>query len=50
MIKLVEERGLRRVDYEQWLKIDAHEKANAREQAPREKVITVDDMLQLVDA
>jgi ferredoxin--NADP+ reductase len=50
LLKLVGERDLRRVDYEQWLKIDAHEKANAREQAPREKVITVEDMLQLVDA
>ena len=47
---LLGERGVRRVNYADWLKIDAHEKANAREQSPREKAVTVADMLSVIDS
>ncbi|MDP7548112.1 MAG: FAD-dependent oxidoreductase [Alphaproteobacteria bacterium] len=42
-------KGARVVDYDDWLTLDAHEKAQAREGAPREKLITVAAMLEILD-
>jgi NADPH-dependent glutamate synthase beta subunit-like oxidoreductase len=50
LIGLLNDRGVRRIDYAEWLKVDAHEKATARDEAPREKVVTVADMLSVIDA
>jgi ferredoxin--NADP+ reductase len=47
--KALAEKGARVVDYDDWLRLDAHEKAQAREGAPREKEITVAAMLGIVD-
>ena len=41
--------GGRIVSYDDWLTLDAHEKAAAREGAPREKLITVAAMLGVLD-
>ena len=49
LTELLDARGARRVSYDDWLKIDAHEKATAREQSPREKLITVGAMLDLIN-
>ena len=42
-------KGARVVDYTDWLSLDAYEKAQAREGAPREKIITVAAMLGILD-
>lgn len=42
-------KGTRIVSYPDWQTLDAHEKAQAREGAPREKIIVVADMLELLD-
>ncbi|NQV60646.1 MAG: FAD-dependent oxidoreductase [Alphaproteobacteria bacterium] len=47
--KLLASKGARVVDYNDWLALDAHEKAQARDGAPREKVITVAAMLGILD-
>ena len=39
------ERGSRIVTYEEWQKIDAHEREKAGPEAPRRKLVTVEDML-----
>ncbi len=45
----VTKNGGRIVDFDDWLTLDAHEKAEAREGAPREKLITVAAMLRVLD-
>ncbi len=47
---LLDERGVRRVGYEEWKRIDAAETAAATDPAPRRKLVTLDDMLSLLDA
>ena len=42
-------KGARIVNYDDWQVLDAHEKANARDGAPREKEITVAAMLEVLD-
>ena len=42
-------KGVRVVDYNDWLTLDAYEKGHAREGAPREKLITVAAMLGVLD-
>jgi ferredoxin--NADP+ reductase len=42
-------KGTRIVNYDDWQVLDAHEKANARDGAPREKEITVAAMLGVLD-
>jgi ferredoxin--NADP+ reductase len=42
-------KGTRIVTYDDWQTLDAHEKANAREGAPREKEITVAAMMGVLD-
>ena len=42
-------KGTRIVDYDDWLTLDALEKTQAREGAPREKLITVAAMLGVLD-
>ena len=42
-------KGTRIVNYDDWQVLDAHEKANARDGAPREKEITVAAMLEVLD-
>ncbi|PJK31629.1 FAD-dependent oxidoreductase [Minwuia thermotolerans] len=46
---LLQDRGLRHTDYEDWMKIDEAEQANAPEAAPRRKFVTIPDMLAIVD-
>ena len=47
---LLDDRGVRRVGYEEWKRIDAAETAAAADPAPRRKLVTLDDMLSLLDA
>ena len=42
-------KGARVVDYADWLTLEAYENAQAREGAPREKLITVAAMLGVLD-
>jgi len=42
-------KGTRIVNYDNWQVLDAHERANARDGAPREKEITVAAMLEVLD-
>lgn len=44
--KLAEDRGLKVVRFRDWQNIDEAEKANAREDAPREKFVHVDHMIE----
>jgi ferredoxin--NADP+ reductase len=48
--ELLASKGVRVVDYTDWLTLDAHEQARAREGAPREKLITVAAMLGVLDS
>jgi ferredoxin--NADP+ reductase len=43
---LAEERGLKIVRYRDWQNIDEAEKSRAREDAPREKFVHVDHMIE----
>ncbi|MBT3330245.1 MAG: FAD-dependent oxidoreductase [Rhodospirillaceae bacterium] len=45
----LQKNGARIVNYDDWQALDAHEKANARDGAPREKEITVAAMLGVLD-
>jgi len=45
--KLLEGRGVRTTSYEDWLKIDAKETGEASEEAPRKKVCSVEEMLEI---
>jgi len=47
--RLLEERNIRWISYEDWKKIDATEIANATPDAPRRKFCTVEEMLAVVD-
>jgi ferredoxin--NADP+ reductase len=46
---LLEERGIRWVSFEDWTAIDAAERAAAPGEAPRRKLIEVEDMLAVLD-
>lgn len=43
--ELLQKNGGRTVTYDEWQKIDEHERANAGPEAPRRKLVTVEDML-----
>jgi ferredoxin--NADP+ reductase len=45
---VLESRGARRVDYQEWLKLDEYEKTNAPGEAPRRKLVTVSEMLEVL--
>jgi ferredoxin--NADP+ reductase len=47
--ELLEERGIRWVSFEDWMAIDAAERAAAPGEAPRRKLIEVEDMLAVLD-
>jgi ferredoxin--NADP+ reductase len=47
--ELLEERGIRWVSFEDWTAIDAAERAAAPGEAPRRKLIEVEDMLAVLD-
>lgn len=47
--ELLHSRGLRSVSYADWKKIDALEIENATEPSPRQKFVTIDDMLDALD-
>lgn len=42
------EKGTRVITYEEWQKIDAHEREKARPESPRRKLVTVEDMLNII--
>ena len=46
---LLRERGVRHIDYPEWKRIEAAEEAAAAPGAPRRKLVTVGDMLALLD-
>ena len=48
--RLIAERGARQVSFEEWRRIEAAETGRARAGSPREKFVTVDDMLAAVQA
>lgn len=47
--KLLKERSIRSVSYADWKKIEAAEVENARGEHPREKFVTIEDMLDVLD-
>ena len=47
--KLLKERSIRSVSYADWKKIEAAEIENARGEHPREKFVTIEDMLDVLD-
>jgi len=47
--ELLHSRGIRSVSYADWKKIDAMELKNATDPSPRQKFITVEDMLEALD-
>jgi ferredoxin--NADP+ reductase len=47
--RLLAERGVRWVDFDDWRAIDAAERAAAPEEAPRRKFLCVEDMLKVLD-
>ena len=47
--ELLEERGIRWISFEDWTAIDAAERAAAPGEAPRRKLIEVEDMLAVLD-
>ena len=47
MIKIIKSKNLTATSFEDWEKIDSYEKKNAKDQAPREKILTIKEMLNL---
>lgn len=48
MRALMQEKGARVINYAEWQKIDAHEREKARPEAPRRKLVTIEDMLNVI--
>lgn len=48
MRALLGELGTRVVTYDEWQKIDAHEREKARPESPRRKLVRVEDMLDII--
>ena len=47
LIKIIKLKNLTATSFEDWEKIDSYEKKNAKDQAPREKILTIKEMLNL---
>lgn len=47
---LLSDRAVRRVNYEEWLRLDNHEKGNAVGESPRRKLVTVVEMMNFLDS
>ena len=49
LIEMLGDRGARMVSYQDWQTLDAHEQAQAGDAAPRRKLVTVEEMLGVLD-
>ena len=47
LIKIIKLKNLTATSFEDWEKIDSYEKKNAKDQAPRKKILTIKEMLNL---
>ena len=47
LIELIKSKNLKSTSFENWEKIDSYEKKNAVEPAPRKKILTIKEMLNL---
>ena len=47
LIEIIKSKNLTATSFEDWEKIDSYEKKNAKDQAPRKKILTIKEMLNL---
>ena len=47
LIEIIKSKNLTATSFEDWEKIDSYEKKNAKDQAPRKKILTIKEMLKI---
>ena len=47
LIEIIKSKNLTPVSFEDWEKIDSYEKKNAKDPAPRKKILTIKEMLKI---